>query len=94
MPHSVSPEAPPVEDSILPDAPANPLVEDAGSENGGDDSAEIVTDVPARPQKSNVTLKPEDLFMTDDEDDEEFPMSSAPSGEGKVDGSSPPAVSM
>ncbi|MCJ1384231.1 hypothetical protein MMC17_007347 [Xylographa soralifera] len=92
MPHSVSPEAPPVEDSILPDAPPNPLFEDASSENGSDDSAEIATDVPARPQKSNVTLKPEDLFMTDDEDDEEFPMPSAPSGEGKVDRSSPPTM--
>ncbi|MCJ1322880.1 hypothetical protein MMC15_008230 [Xylographa vitiligo] len=94
MPHSVSPDAPPVEDSILSDAPANPLVDEASSENGSDDFAEIATNAPPRAQKSNVTLKPEDLFMTDDEDDEEFPMSSAPSGEGKVDGNSPPAVSI
>ena len=94
MPHSVSPDALPVEDSILSDAPANPLVDEASSENGSDDFAEIATNAPPRAQKSNVTLKPEDLFMTDDEDDEEFPMSSAPSGEGKVDGNSPPVVSM
>ncbi|MCJ1403379.1 hypothetical protein MMC11_006602 [Xylographa trunciseda] len=94
MPHAVSPEASPVEDSILPDAPVDPLVEDAGSENGSDESAENTTTVSAPPKKSNVTLKPEDLFMTDDEDDEEFPMSSAPSGEGKVEGISPPAVAI
>ncbi|MCJ1287693.1 hypothetical protein MMC26_007045 [Xylographa opegraphella] len=89
MPHSISPEASPVEDSILPDAPANPLVEHAHSENGSDDSA---ADAPARPPASNVTLKPEDLFMTDDEDDEEFPMSSAPTGEAKEVGSCPPVA--
>ena len=94
MPHSVSPEAPLVEDSILPDAPAKPLIEDATSEHGSDDSAEVTTDAPARAQKPSATIKPEDLFMTDDEDDEEFPISSAPSGEVKVEGSSPPTVSM
>lgn len=35
-------------------------------------------------------IKLEDLFRTDDEDDEEFPMSSAPSGNEKADHSGPP----
>ena len=94
MPHSISPEASAIEESILPDFSADPLLENAISENSSDESAGIATNRSAYPLKPNVTLKPEDLFMTDDEDDEDYPMSSAPGGDRKVEGSSPPAVFM
>jgi len=87
MPHSLSPEAAAVEDSILPDAPADPLIEEpASSPPHGDAAMNGISD--AKKQLDQIKL--EDLFRTDDEDDEEFPMSSAPSGNEKADHSSPP----
>lgn len=89
MPHSVSPEASAVEDRILPDAPADPLLEDPAISPDGDS---VVADTNgtsnAKAQFDQVKL--EDLFMTDDEDDDEFPMSSALSGNGKAEHISPP----
>lgn len=82
MPHSVSSEAPsPAEDSILPDAPAEPRLEqDDSGDNTQDDattqsnSGEVVDSV-SRPQTDEVRL--EDLFNDDEDDDEEFPSSGA-----------------
>ncbi|MCJ1246629.1 hypothetical protein MMC30_003838 [Trapelia coarctata] len=86
MPHSLSPEAAAIEGSTLPDAPADPLTEDpASSPSDGDAALNGTSD--AKKQMDQIKL--EDLFRTDDEDDEEFPMSSAPSGNGKAGHSSP-----
>jgi DNA primase small subunit len=82
MPHSVSSEAPsPAEDSILPDAPAEPLHEqdDSGDDTQADATTQLnggeVVDSVSRPQTDEVRL--EDLFNDDDDDDEEFPTSGA-----------------
>ena len=95
MPHSVSPEASPQEDSILPDAPPHALIE-AENDESTDDLAKgdsLVTDATKIDHKT-TEVKLEDLFNTDDEEDEEFPSSSAQSGSnlGKMDGNSPPAA--
>ena len=91
MPHSVSPEASPVEDSILPDAPAHALVEAAESGSANDDTGAGDTNANTG-EKAPDEVKLEELFFTDDEDDEEFPMSSAPTAHGKIEHSSPPAA--
>lgn len=82
MPHSVSPEASPAaEDSVLPDAPPEPISEpdqDLSSSHGD-------TPTPSNGNAVDGSVKPvpkediklEDLF-DDDEEDEEFPSSSAP----------------
>lgn len=88
MPHSVSPEVSTAEDSILPDAPADPLIEEPPS---SPPDGLIATDGTSDAKKEFDQVKLEDLFRTDDEDDEEFPISSAPSGNGKPEQSSPPA---
>ena len=90
MPHSTSPEAAEVEDSILPDAPAHPLIDPASSPSDGEAAVNGTSDT----KKQLDQIKLEDLFRTDDEDDEEFPMSSAPSGNGKAEISSPPPESV
>lgn len=80
MPHSVSPEAPsPAEDSVLPDAPAEPLPEqdedvidtetDATTESIGVHAADSVSH--ARTDE----VKLEDLFNDEEDEDEEFPSS-------------------
>ncbi len=77
MPHSISPEASPQEDSILPDAPARPL-EDGVDDASGDESStgtQTVADDPGEAvSKPNTNL--EDMF--DDEDDDDEFSSSAP----------------
>lgn len=88
MPHSVSPEVSMAEDIILPDAPADPLIEEPPS---SPPDGLIATDGTSDAKKEFDQVKLEDLFRTDDEDDEEFPISSAPSGNGKTEQSSPPA---
>ena len=92
MPHSISPEASPAEeDSLLPDAPPEPLAEETdGHESENSPSRHDQNETPTRVPKS-AEVKLEDLFNTDDEDDE-FPTSSAPDGTAKVEGSSPPAA--
>lgn len=81
MPHSVSPEATtPTEDSILPDAPAEPLPEQGDSEDDTEANAGVdlhggkVVDSVSHARTDEVRL--EDLF-DDDEDDDEFPSSGA-----------------
>jgi len=91
MPHSVSPEVSISEDSILPDAPADPLIEDPASSPPHGETAVDATDRNSDTEKEFDQAKLEDLFKTDDEDDDEFPISSAPSGNVKTDQSSPPA---
>jgi len=84
MPHSISPPASPnvaQEDSIIPDAPlhAPSDVNTPSSSHGqnGDGAEEAL--------KNNIKL--EELFQDGDDDDDEFPSSSAPVGEVE---SSPP----
>ena len=91
MPHSVSPEASPVEDSILPDAPPQALVEEADTGPASHDTGFGDMNGYAG-EKASSEVKLEDLFLSDDEDDEEFPMFSAPSAHGKVEHGSPPAA--
>lgn len=95
MPHSVSPEAFLQEDSILPDAPTHALIEAEDDESFDDlvKSDSPVTDV-AKIDKKTTEVKLEDLFNTDDEEDEEFPSSSAQNGSDlrKMEGNSPPAA--
>lgn len=76
MPHSVSPE-----DSILPDAPAEPLPAqgDSGDDMEADatiglNGGEVVNSV-SHARTDEVRL--EDLFDDDEDDDEEFPSSGA-----------------
>ena len=89
MPHYVSSEVSSQEDEILPDAPAHLLV-DKG-ENGSNEGGLLSEDHSKRDKKA-AEIKLEELFHTDDEEDEEFPTSSAPSG--KVESSSPPLAPM
>jgi len=84
MPHSVSPPASPSvaqEDSIIPDAPLpapldsnTPSSSDGQNGNGAEETLKI-------------NIKLEELFQNGDDDDDEFPSSSATNG--KVE-SSPP----
>ncbi|KAI9877456.1 MAG: hypothetical protein M1830_003840 [Pleopsidium flavum] len=91
MPHSVSPEAsPPAEDSILPDAPPEPLLGPDEDLSNGHSDATIQADgnpvYGSVKSAANTEVKLEDLFSDEDED-EEFPSSSAT--DAKM-GSSPP----
>ena len=83
MPHSISSEASPgADDSILPDAPAEPL-----SPRQDEDSSNQPVEPIAAPNGSaamdpvlrapNDEIKLEDLFNDEDDEDEEFPSSSA-----------------
>lgn len=94
MPHSISPEASPADDDLLSDAPAKSLIGDEELECDSEEGPTITTNDETVVKKPSQTIKPEDLFFTDDEDDDEFPMSSGPSGEGEVEGSSPRTVSV
>ncbi len=93
MPHSVPSEAsPPAEDSMLPDAPAEPLLgPDEDLSDGHDDGAVEANESPVDGSVKPVPkdeVKLEDSFNDEDEDeDEEFPSSSAT--DAKM-GSSPP----
>ena len=93
MPHSVSSEtSPAVEDSLLPDARPEQPNEDRDLDDSGDSvSAKDLEESEAKKPTSTADVKLEDLFNSDDEDDE-FPTSSALDDGAKVEGSSPPAA--
>lgn len=97
MPHSVSPEATsPAEDSILPDAAPEPLLEQS------DGDADTEPDVPIEANGGEVVgavshhrtdeIKLEDLFNDDEDEDEEFPSSGA--ADVKMTSSPPPQEPM
>ncbi|KAK5157654.1 hypothetical protein LTR04_005354 [Oleoguttula sp. CCFEE 6159] len=79
MPHSISPlpSSPPLDDSILPDAPAVPL--DADSESSSE-SQDVDVDVTPKAIHAQAALpsstRLEDMF--EDDDDDEFSSSAAP----------------
>ena len=93
MPHSVSREtSPEVQDNVLPDAPPERTTEEKDLDGSSDSlSGADAEESRERKPKSVADVKLEDLFNSDDED-EEFPTSSAPDDGGKVKGSSPPAA--
>ena len=92
MPHSVSPEPTGQEDSLLPDAPLHGL-----DDEEVDDSNESSSDTKNTSKTHNQTadIKLEELFGSDEED-EEFPSSSAHSAEsaGTLGGDGSPALPM
>lgn len=98
MPHSVSPEATsPAEDSILPDAAPEPLLEQSDGEADTEPDAPIETNgggvVGSVSHDRTDEIKLEDLFNDDeDEDDEEFPSSGA--ADVKMTSSPPPQEPM
>lgn len=82
MPHSVSPEASSAaEDSILPDASAEPLLEQG--EDVSDTEADAIIESSGREVVESAShvrtdeVKLEDLFNDDEDEDEEFPSSGA-----------------
>lgn len=79
MPHSVSPEDSPMpvdEDGVLPDAPTNPTTEAESSQDESKPTPEkSANDNEQSESKGDVKL--EDLFNDEDDEDEEFPSSSA-----------------
>ena len=93
MPYSTSEERSTVqnqEDDVLPDAPVNDQDTDDHNDTESSSSQDphvFPSDIVKVPTK--VEMKIEDLFHTDDEDDEEFP-SSAPANEDIP--SSPPVA--
>ena len=93
MPHSVSRETSPgVQDNFLPDAPPERPIEDKYFDGISDSvSGADAEESEAKKPKPVADVKLEDLFNSDDEDDE-FPTSSALGDGGKVECSSPPAA--
>ena len=92
MPHSVSPELTGQEDTLLPDAPLHGL-----DDEEVDDSNDIGSGTKNTSKAHNQTadIKLEELFGSDEEDDE-FPNSSAHSAEsaGTLEGDGSPALPM
>ena len=93
MPHSISPELSVPQDSILPDAPLHGLNEEVAdaSDDDSDKSAFSANNSPEN-EKNPANIKIEELFGSDDEEDE-FLSSSAESA-SKINGDTSPAPQM
>jgi hypothetical protein len=89
MPHSISPEVSSQEEGKMSEIPVEPTTVDA--------QAEEVEDTPMDEEKlpaKNNDVKLEDLFQTDDEDDEYSSSMPASSGVSKPMPSSPPMAAL
>ena len=93
MPHSVSRETSPgVPDGLLTDArPERPSEEKDSYSNSDSLSGADQEEIGAKKPTAVADVKLEDLFNSDNEDDE-FPTSSAPDDGAKVESSSPPTA--
>jgi DNA primase small subunit len=86
MPHSVSPDPSPADDTSLPDAPPSEdqVMEDANNSPREPAAADSELD------KKTTDVRLEELFANDTDDDDEF-ASSPPAASRQTGESSPPA---